>query len=1282
MPESMFGRPSQHLLPSHPPASAGVASDPQTAPVQHGAPPAFKDFRFNSIGKQPELLSRISLPQPAHMGYHSPTPSPTSTPPPLITNDGAFQSKSSSRPIHRQKLAGSDFGSRWHASTSQSNGSLASRIQMNDSPSNDIANTTASSFPSPPLRVTSVRRAAEDASLIPPVEVLTQPPDSSPPTPASWAPALEPGDVHSPVSSSPLMSTTAILNSEIPAPPTVTMNAASREPTEPFSVAAVDAMMRGLQPSPSSATTVDSLVTRQERLQSISANLANLASPLPLPSSQSQSPSRDPSSVTRANDNITLNQSSQSRHDFTPIALRHPYSANQSSGRVGLSIDVHANDSSLALVPSPTTLVQEHQTQRRSIIEAMQKLNSALDAGENDLALRTRTFEEQRAAFEQTKRAQEATLQKEFHELQQKREELNAKETMLASLEKESKAREEARKGVLAKRQALEEEKRVAEAKRVQAVQEQIANAMNELKEIEALKAKYQLGQLGSETVPDDLPTEPQEGMNEEETAAIKSRNDLLCAVKHLRRMHTDKVQKLEESNRTLRRLEEERKKREAEEAERRRIAEEERLREHAEMERALQVLGERRRQIGAERKRQEVENDREQPRLPVEQQTNADAQAHGFGRAEAADDQTLQYPSHPEEVSASQQQGIIDTTGIRAPREENSLSPGTSNAMNVDEAASASHRTVPLSDVRTSPGGSQSTASQSKQKKVKPISGGVMLAASTPKVSGGHLPPKLLAIPPSLSSSDPVAENALTPARTPSSIPVTAEGEHRSPFPAQLGSRFNRAVAADIRSTPDHKPAFSRTPKSQTILDAASRGSQELNIGPVSSVSPAQQNVNLRHLKRFRGRVEGNDNGDRSVRTINVKCEDTSYLTPKREEHDNLPRDFVQASLSIDPPASLPPRPAVIPPPRPWISRKRHEAPASQTDLISSCPPESNEMSSARRKTDVTAHREQPREVLPPDTTSSQAMNAPVQPPVLPVATNSLLSGPVYAEPQGAESHTNGGERPAKDRGENYDTTPSEPVSATLSHELDGEDPPRSNRKFSRNSTGSRRMSDHYSPPFPTPRPTVTSLDLTQPHRPIASDSWRPQNPSNGARAEPMRATSPTTGRKRPSEFNDNEHGHRARRRRGDAWVAPDHDRVDSYRPHWDRHLDSETDERRAVHRGAASPPDRIQSYPSDVPGSTYDNRPYAHVPPSPDWEQSFRRTGNDDTYPRYPPSAPGYNAMTEQYHTDDARVGQTYEPMTEERIDILPDPSLLARMHDTQRFPVTIVRHYERSV
>ncbi|KAH0828002.1 hypothetical protein J3R83DRAFT_3649 [Lanmaoa asiatica] len=499
--------------------------------------------------------------------------------------------------------------------------------------------------------------------------------------------------------------------------------------------------------------------------------------------------------------------------------------------------------------------------------------------------------------------------------------------------------------------------------------------------------------------------------MNEEEIAVIKSRNDLLRALKHLRRMHSDKLQKLEESNRTLRRLEEERKQRDTEEAERRRLAEEERLRAHAEAERARQVLDEKRRQFEAESKRQEVENER-QAQLSVEQAARTDVQVHGLRRTETTSGQTLQYRNHPKEVGASQQQGIADVTRVRAAPEANSFSSEVAVAMSGDEdgRAFAPHRTVPLSDIHTTAGGSQCAILQPKQKD-DPTSGGVMLAVPTPNTSGGHLSPKPSAKPP-LSSSDHVTENALSLAKTSPTISVSAEGGHGSSFSAQLASQFNRVVNIDVRSTPDHKAGFSRTPKSQTVLGGTDGGSEELNIGPCSGLSPAQQNINLRHLKRYRGRIEENDSGDRSVRN-NVKNEENS-MSLKGEGHDDHFRELVQSSPSTNLPASLPPRPVIISPPRP---RKRHAAPAFQIVSASSYPPESNKLASIKGKAEAITS-EQPREAVSRGSLSSRAVNASVQLPVSAETTNSLLDL-VYPEPHASESRISASERP-QDRVEN----------------------------------------------------------------------------------------------------------------------------------------------------------------------------------------------------------------------------------------------------------------------
>lgn len=1256
MPESTFGRPSQHLLPSHPPASASaspVVSDPV-------APLSFKDFRFSSIGKQPELLSRISLPQPEHIEYHSPTPSPASTPLFTLTNNTAFPSQSSSRPTLFQQLAGNDAsamngGSRTHASTSQSNGSLASRIQMDVRSSNDIPSTvhaenTGSS--SLPLRVDTSKRATEDASLIPPVEVLPQSSDSSSATPASLVLPLEPMDVHSPASSTLLVNTGTTRTFRVPTPITTT-NIVSGEQTESFPSSAVDAMIQNLEP-PSTTPTIDSLIARQEHLQAISASLANLAL---LPPSSSHSSSPDPSLVARATDNNPPHQSNQSQHSAIPIVLRHPYPTNQLPSRAGLDINnmpMDTNNSSLSLVPSPTTLTQEHQTQRRAFIEAVQNVNSALHAllrvqvdSEYALTHQLRVFGEQRAAFEQTQQVEAARLQQESQELQKKREELDAKEADLTSWEKESKAREDARKAMTARRQAQEEEKRAAEAKSVQETRERIATAMKEIMEVEVvtLRDKRQLGL--------DLPTEPQEDMNEEEMVAIKARNDLLCDVKHFHQLHAERVQNLEESNSTLRRLQEERKMRQVEQAENRRIAEEERLRAHAEAQRARQIQNEQRRQLEA---RQAIENGRERAWILVEQQAyaRAEALAHGLRRPETTSSQTSEHRSYPEEVNGSQQQVIPDVKRIRAIRESSPCPPAATIAMSVDadKRAPVSHRTVPPPVVHTDPRALQSTTPQLKQKKDGSVSGGVMLAAPSTKARGGHLPPKPLTKPPSLSSSNRVVENTVNFLGTSPAVKSMSTEE------------LIRAAdtPADMRSTPDHRPPFPRTPKSQTILDATNRGSQELNIGPAAGVSPTQRNVNLRHLKRSRGRVEENDSGDRSVRMTNVKCEENYFPSLKEEDNDQL-REL----------ASLPPRPTVIPPPRPWLTRKRQAVSATQTDSISSYP-KSNEPSSMREAEAATD--EQPGTVQS-RVPSSLAMDAPVQLPIPAETTDSLLLRLVHPEVQSTESRINAGERPVQDYTANYDTTSAESATTALSHEFDGEDSSRNNRisteerRWARNENSSRRLSDHH-----PPSPRSTAVSPTQPHRLI--DSWRPQNTSNGPRAEPMRATSPTSGRKRPSEFGDSEHRHRARRHRpGYVSMAQDHDhnRVDPYRPHWDRNLGSEHDEHRIVYRDA---PDRMRPYPSDT---TYDNRNY--VPPSEEFttlparrEQPYRRPENDDAYQWYQPPAPDYRTMADQHYVDDPRIGQAYEQMTEERMDTQLDPSLLARISTTQRFQVTIVR------
>ena len=1250
MPESMFGRPSQHLLPSNPP----INPSPTSAQPDPQPPLDFKDFRFNSIGKQPELLSRISLPQLEHMDYRTPSPSPTYTPPPNLTN---VQPQSSSRRTLFQQLAGSDPGadgsSRWHTSTSQSNGSLASRIQTKLGPSSDvpyIVHRPTNGYP-------FLERLTGDASLIPPVEVLPQPPDSSPPTPTSFTPTIEPTTAHSPTSSL-LIHMTSAQTSRIPSPIPIATTVPG-EPKELSSSSPVaDDRERSLQLS-STISTVDSLAARHERLQAISNTLAALT-PLPSP----HSPSPGPSSVIQTNDNPTPPLFNQSQHSVNSAVFLRPLSANQLPSRVGLNVNNLSTDTDHSFPALVQPLIQEYQTQRRVLFEAAQNLNSALDVlhrvhadSENALTHQIQTLQEERAAFEHMKRVDVATLQQQSQELQQKHEELNARESNLALLEKESKAREDARKGMIARRQAQEEEKRAAEAKRIHETKEQVDNALKEVMEVKAVteRTRHQFRQL---PVPDDVPAEPQEGMAEEEIAAVKSRNDLLRDIQHLHQLHTGKLQQLEESNCTLRRLEDERKRGQAEEAERRRML--------AKVELAHQAQEEKRRQFEAERKRQAIAKGRELAPPLVEEQAHTEAQFHGSKSVEVTSSQTLERCSHPGEVIGVRRPASADTTKVRATREANSLTAAThSTSVDADERTSTSRGAVLLPEIHISPVRPQNaTSSKSKN---GPVSGGVKLSAPTPKLhGGGHLPPKPLSGPSPLPSSDRATDNALNLPRPSSPTPMSVEGGHRLSFPDQLAAEFNRISDEDVLSTLDHRP-FPRTQKSQTIFDATNGGSQELDIGPAPGVSPTHQNINLRHLKRSRGRVEENDSGDRSVRTINVKNEETLPLSVKKEEADDNSGELAPASALL---ASLPPRPAVIPPPRPWKSRKRHAASQSQTNSINSSPLESNK--NLTREV-VTTADEQPRDAPPLGSSQiSRAMNAPVQRPVPAEISDSLLLGPVNSGLHSSETRINTGGRPIQDA-ENRGSS-SESATATLSHGLNGEDLPRNNRRFTdeprrgRKGNDSRRVLNHYSPPSVAPR--AAAVSPTQPHR---TTDWYPPTSTNGPRAEPMRATSPTTGRKRPSEFSDNEHGHRARRQRSDVWIAQEHDRsrVDYRRP------DPELDERRTAYRTPPTP-DRIRAYPSDMQRMAYDNRTYVSPPPDkpmalpPRLEQSYRRPDHDDVY-RYQPPTPGYHAVADQYH--DTRVGQTYEPMAEERMNDQTEPPLLARMSTSQRVPVIVV-------
>ncbi|KAF8836879.1 hypothetical protein BDN67DRAFT_258816 [Paxillus ammoniavirescens] len=1352
MPESMFGRPSQHLLPFQPQSTDAAGTTTantalQTTPVDP-SPPRFEDFRFNSIGKQPRLLSRISQPDSESAHYHSPTPSRTSvSPPPPNRNDIQPQSKTLSRPTLLQQLTGGD--------PHVTHGSLTSRIQMNASTSNKSGNVTltpAPHLPPPRPRINRAQHTAEEnlgadfrSSLIPPIEFLPPTPQSADPSPPPRAGGVftTSESVHKPVSSSPSRSlmtngtseplyptspvshqagssgsanaSAAVLAADSPASPFPTSRSTfhtSRGVSPSFATA--DAMMQDLSLPPSSAMpTLDSLASRQARLQAISNNIADLASPLPLSSSLSPSPSP---SLTQIHDALTRQGPSQPQQEPGPMTLRHPYLAqNQSPSGVNGDLndsqtDFNSNAHALALTASFSALTHEFQAHTRSILEAVRNLNFACSAAhrtqidtENALALQIRALEDQRATFERQKQTEQAALQAEFRHLHEKREQLSMKEASLVALEKENMAKEEARKAKRVELQAKEEEKRADNEKRRQQVQEQIARALEELEELRALRAGGQFWDRLQSAVPDDLPTEPQEGMSEEEVKAIKDRKDLLGAVEDARQVHNQKVEMLEESASSLRRLQAARKKREAEE---RLTAEGERARLAAEQEQRYREAV----KAQLERRKAEFANQQRHAQPLAEQQGHAEAQAEAL----AAKVDQEEYEKKRAEVLAQRQQAIIENaTRIRAVREGKPIpSSEADNFMEVDDIATAAAASYPpRNDALT---GIQMPVEVLQEaaplKKAEPILGGAMLSASNSETS---LPPKPpVRRPPSSSSSSELAQENTkkagslnkAPSFVSASTDVGRQVQTDTPlFPITLASELNTAAVANtnahLSSTPPpgQKPTFTPNPKSQTLLDVGIGGSHELNIGPPTGVSPAQRSVNLRHLMKSRSRVEENGSGDRSVRS-SVKSEDNPHFPWKQEERDDqlLPHEPERTATSSrqhhtavhqtevkSAPSSLPSRPAVLPPPRPRIHTKRTIKPTpphpSQTTGGHELPFTGGEAGGVRFEQSQTQQlpasfpRASPNPWVMDAAAQLQEWAPVLTPPPPPENPNSPLVGLSDTGSHSTDPHRTVGEKGTVDRSDSHEaqrelsgfsqtrSASSGPPSSTLSHETAGEDHPRhkrrssdENRKKPKRNNTRRPPPDHYSPPAASRSLVPSSSQSFYP----SGGFWRPQTTSDVTRVEPMRAPSPVAGRKRPSDIHDNEHDHRSRRPRADVWMPHDHDQETLYT--------SRDKERRPRHH-----PDLDESRNnSQAPLS---QRPL--TAPSPETSSipwGYRRSENEETrYQQYQPSAGARGQTGDQYRPNDGRPVQPYDRSMPERGEDQHDISLLARMSDTQHFP-----------
>ncbi|KAH7888893.1 hypothetical protein F5I97DRAFT_763699 [Phlebopus sp. FC_14] len=1302
MSESMFGCPSQHLLPSQ--SSNNASEDTsQTVPVLP-ARPRFEDVHFETIGKQPDLLSRISLSDTATALFSSPSPSPASLSP-LTSN----VQPSSSRPTLFQKLAGGESmlaSSASRTMTGQaSNGSLTTRIQSN------LSADPALSRP----RIDRAKYMAVEgndtssSNLIPPIESLPSPESegSSPP------PGNETGVVssrrarrgrgqHGPAagtaSPDPLHLSPSFPESRRPSGSQLessarTCNMDQSHPTDP-SVSSVSvrtiACTSSLPPAVTSALSLpqsmtecaggdkesgrrelsqkssmfnlESLDSHQARLQAISNNLTSLSSPSLSPTTSFSPPGL---CITEAHDDLVRQEPSQ-QGDGDSVVLQHVYPAQHQSN---LEVDYTSDSDNVDALAVTSTVTREFQTQTKIILEAVHNLSATFGVAhrahieaKNALVQQCRALDHQRALFAEHQRADEAAFQARSRELVQKEEELRVKEAAICALQRENRAKEDARRALIASRRAQEETKRAEEEARRQKVQQQITMALKELDELRTLHTE---GWLGN-------------GAQASEINVMEQRNRWLADVQRLRCIHEHRIQMLQESTNTLRRLQEERKKT-AEERERCRLTEEEG--------RQAMAGGTEQVTYGAEAECAVEENTHRH----VESAHDATGQdqlsttdlAHGDNQAlqqVSADRGGLELAQGRRQEDLSGKRPVAMTVenaaGARAAR-QGDVAHGTSNSTAGVDGPVMKHPTqpTPASDTQESaavlPHGA-SSSSPAKKVVSAPISGGVML--STSQQSGNINKPSGAKRPPSSGSASGSVNQGITAVKTSSFVSASTEVGRKvstdTPlFPIQLASELqsvgntngNASESRRPHSPPTQKETFTPNPKFQTVLDAVASDSQELDLGPPTGVSPAQRSVNLRHLKKSRSRIE--ENGDRSVRRPSVKSEESAVVTLKMEEsegqpvsHDTEPATIEKREVSV----SLSRRPLVIPPPRPRISMKPAAA-VSRGIAQHELPFTGGEESSTRNAQPEPALLPQ----LPRASPSPWVMDASADHQEW--ALTSIDSESCPRTPQESASHPGAFAESAIQSSDEHDhqALASAPSSNRLafpeykSGELapaEDEEHSRSRPRLSdetykrRNRSSARRQTDHYSP-SPTHASRLIAPSPPPSYR-QSGDFWRPSSTSEMPRAQPMCAPSPITGRKRPFEINDDDHDHRHRRLKGSGWESCDREWEGRYRS------------RKPGSFGPYHPHDGqriIYEKPPTLPTTST-------LPPLRTFvrdQDSYRRPQEEVSLQRHEPfeafCAPTGDQPSEYDHGED-------------REGVQHDPALLARMSDTQRHPPAV--------
>ena len=1274
---SIFGRLS-HLLPS--------GSNPPVPTTSPAPPPNIHELRFQTIGRQPALLGRMSQPDPTATHYHSPSPSPSAIVP---------SATQPARPSLYQKLAdvittntnapySSDLSSYAPSTSNPNNRSTPSGMVIN----------SHTHIPPPRPRINRAKNTVEfrntpsGATLIPPIEILPQECSGSrsPTTSHLHGKRVEMNHLSVPptASSQDDVQTEVVVPRPIPAASTAThaQQPSSEQPAADNSFAtprgsrAPDSQALSQLPTPPSATIppCNQIVIPPPKFVEEphpSSNSGSLVGEsLPQPSTFADAISAceahlltvrsDLSGAMHSEDAVCTpisspgplttqdiprdNESQPRQESHTAQSLRdQPPSSN-------LDHTMDAEENSLPIISQYSVLSSQFQAYASNFSETAQGLTSTLDAlhrfhtdVENALAQQRRSLAEQRAVL----RAAEDDHQAHLQQLNSSREALHQQEVALAALEREFQSREEARNAEWLTR----EEKRCAEMKAQQdnyvAQVDVCLREVHELKKRDAERYLQPTPFLPPLPTHTNLPTEVQKDMNEEEVKTIKERNRLFIIIDQSRQTYEQNVTLLEQSTSTLARLQEEREKRLAEEARQKcQAEEEERIRQvaveeqrkhataQAELEESMVQTAERNRMSTIDG------NDRNIAQCDTEKPNDTETQAT-VGNRDLDQRRQEEFNRKRAEVMAQKQQANAENAAkIRAAREglPIALPEGDDASTVVDEAPDTFDMSSPAAMQR--PVGTQrySPSSPKSGKKTTVVSGGVKLSTHQGGSSFGSTATK----PPTSSGH---ARSSIITGKAPSFVSASTEAGRQvatdTPlFPTQLASELNRAsvVNADAHRgvAPLPRQGFALNPKSQTLLEAASR---ELNLGPTPRVSPAQRTTNLRHLKKTRNYVE-EGGGNRSVNRGSVKVEDTSPSLKQEENHDlptllaqgeSRPRSDQQEMNQIPPP-----RVAIIPPPRPKPLNKQAptrvpSAPDPQSPLSIS-----DGVMEVRGNIQTLAPPSQPPRVSPNpwvmDASAERQEWAP-QPTPSPSPPQAVQSNPQ----ESSQGHANGRsaglvehvEAPeAVEAQENrslsiaQDHARHSPKSPTTS--LSGADRVRERSKYER---PRYTRVDHYSP---SPRLVYTrrsSQHLGDDHRTARISSTVLPSPS-------------VIGRKRRSESVDDDYSHRSRRARKD-WRVTDNYEV-----------------------GHREGPLRDRS-PSPSEYHKYDSGPN-------DWAPANERGRYDDLRPRVVDNTD----PTDRYYKRPAPASTspplflTREQAIQQDQDQVDrqDPRLLARMSDTQ--------------